>query len=72
MNRLLDTVSTPAGEQNEAVVRRDVAIRNKREEVEGIKATVVKSMSTESMSQSQVVRQQNQHHQQQRRMLLID
>ena len=72
VNRLLDTVSTPAGEQNEAVVRRDVAIRNKREEAEGIKATVVKSMSTESMSQSQVVRQQNQHQHQRRRMLLID
>ena len=70
VNRLLDTVSTPAGEDNEAVVRRDVAIRNKRGEAEGIKATMVKSMSTESMSQSQVVRQQ--HQQQQRRMLLID
>eukprot|EP01082_Thalassiosira_pseudonana_P012263 g10940.t1 g10940 contig46:34328-36330(+) len=72
MNRLLDTVSTPAGEQNEAVVRSDIAIRNKRGEVEGMKATMVKSMSTESMSQSQVVRQQNQHQHQRRRMLLID
>ena len=36
-----------------------------------MKATMVKSMSTESMSQSQVVRRQ-QHQHQQRRMLLID